>query len=183
MDFCSLQHMRRRRSTHRGLCLPASFRPQGFLTLSTACSLRGRAGFVSHRLRSWDSPFGAFSSRQVFGVLRARTCPRTVSPATVPLAEASGRPGGPRFLGFYPAKSPMAARRVFSTPIAGGSLGFSLSRLPGEGLGRDFARPPLARFSPDPCEPTDCAPESQSTFARPQPRPCGEPRGRMRRPS
>jgi len=183
MDFCSLQHMRRRRSTQRGLCLPAPFRPQGFLTLSTACSLRGRAGFVSHRRRSWDSPFGAFSSRQVFGVLRARKHPLTVLPAIAPLAEASGRPGGPRFLGFYPAKSPVAAKRVFSAPTAGGSLGFSLSRLPGEGLGRDFARPPLSRFSADSREPTERASEFRSTFARPQPGPRGEPRGRMRRPS
>jgi len=54
-----------RRSTCRGLCLPAWLRPQGLATLSTPYSLRSLAGFVSHRQRSWDSPFGAFSSRKV----------------------------------------------------------------------------------------------------------------------
>jgi hypothetical protein len=57
--FCSLQHAKIRRSTGRGLYLPATFRLQGLVTLLTACSLQARAGFVSHRRRSWDSPFGA----------------------------------------------------------------------------------------------------------------------------
>jgi len=56
---------RNRGSTFHGLCLPASFRLQGLATLLTAYSPRSRAGFVSHRQRSWDSPFGAFSSRKV----------------------------------------------------------------------------------------------------------------------
>jgi hypothetical protein len=49
----------------RGLCLPAAFRLQGLATLLTASSLRTPAGSVSHRQRSWDSPFGAFSSTRV----------------------------------------------------------------------------------------------------------------------
>jgi hypothetical protein len=44
---------------------PASFRPQGFVSLSAVLSLRNRAGFVSHRRRSWDSPFEGFPSREV----------------------------------------------------------------------------------------------------------------------
>jgi hypothetical protein len=48
---------------------PATFRLQGLATLLTACALRSRAGSVSHRRRSWDSPFGAFSSRKVSGIL------------------------------------------------------------------------------------------------------------------
>jgi hypothetical protein len=47
------------------VCQPATFRLQGLITLLTAYSLRSRAGFLSHRQRSWDSPFGAFSSRKV----------------------------------------------------------------------------------------------------------------------
>jgi hypothetical protein len=54
-----------RRSTSHGLCLPATFRLQGLATLLAAYSRRARAGFVSHRRRSWDSPFGAFPSRKV----------------------------------------------------------------------------------------------------------------------
>jgi hypothetical protein len=42
----------------------ARFRLQGLVTLLTAFSLESRAGFVSHRRRSWDSPFGGFTSRE-----------------------------------------------------------------------------------------------------------------------
>jgi hypothetical protein len=48
---------------------PATFRLQGLVTLLTVSSLRSRAGSVSHRQRSWDSPFGAFPSREVPGLL------------------------------------------------------------------------------------------------------------------
>jgi hypothetical protein len=65
MGFCSLQHLRDRRSTLRGLASPATFRPQGLVTLSTVFSLRTRAGLVSCRQRSWDSPFEAFPSQKV----------------------------------------------------------------------------------------------------------------------
>jgi hypothetical protein len=44
---------------------PATFRLQGLVTLLAVYSRRARAGFLSHRRRSWDSPFGAFSSRKV----------------------------------------------------------------------------------------------------------------------
>jgi hypothetical protein len=67
MGFASLQHIRIRRSTDRELYLPAVFRLQGLVTLLTVYSLRIRAGFVSHRQRSWDSPFGAFPSQKVSG--------------------------------------------------------------------------------------------------------------------
>ena len=67
MGFRSLQHLRNRRSTGRGRYLPATFRLQGLATLLTVSSLRSRAGSVSSRQRSWDSPFGAFSSRKVHG--------------------------------------------------------------------------------------------------------------------
>jgi hypothetical protein len=46
-------------------CLPATFRPQGLVTLSTVCSLTRLAGFISRRQRLWGSPFGAFSSLKV----------------------------------------------------------------------------------------------------------------------
>jgi len=53
------------RSTIRGFCLPASFRLQGLVALVTVSSRRFRAGSVSRRQRSWDLPFGAFSSHRV----------------------------------------------------------------------------------------------------------------------
>lgn len=63
MDFRSLQHLQvlRVRPFHERSLL-ATFRPQGLVTLSTACSLQNRVGRVSDRQRSWDSPFGAFSA-------------------------------------------------------------------------------------------------------------------------
>jgi hypothetical protein len=129
VGFCSLQHMKNRRSTCRGLCLPATFRLQGLATLLTASSLRFRAGFVSHRQRSWDSPFGAFPSRKVFGALPPRKHPHTVSPAVAPAGDPTGRPGRPRFLGFGPFESPWhpdvcLARRLLDAPLGFTLLGF-----------------------------------------------------------
>jgi len=49
----------------RALPAPATVRPQGLATLAAVYALRGLAGFVSHRRRSWDLPFGAFSFRKV----------------------------------------------------------------------------------------------------------------------
>jgi hypothetical protein len=65
MGFVSLRHMRERRSTSRGFCLPAVFHPQGLTTLPAASSLRTPVGSVSPRRRPWDLPFGAFPSRKV----------------------------------------------------------------------------------------------------------------------
>jgi hypothetical protein len=70
---------------------PASFRLQGLATLLTAYSLESRAGFVSHRQRSWDSPFGGFPSRRISAAFQLRGthiplarqyfCRRSVRPA------------------------------------------------------------------------------------------------------
>jgi len=62
--FRSLWHIWSARSGSRGLCLPATFRPQGLATLATAYSLANLAGLVSCRQRLWDFPFGAFSSAE-----------------------------------------------------------------------------------------------------------------------
>jgi len=70
MGFGSLQHIRNPRSTSRGPSQPAKFRLQGLVTLLTAYSLESRAGFVSHRRRSWDSPFGGFLSPQASTAFR-----------------------------------------------------------------------------------------------------------------
>jgi len=93
----------------RALPGPATLRLQGLATLLTLYSLRARAGFVSHRRRSWDSPFGASSSRKVAGAFPRRSDPRAVSPVGYPAAEAVGRPNGPRLLGFDPSGSPWSA--------------------------------------------------------------------------
>jgi hypothetical protein len=64
----------------RALPAPATVRLQGLVTLWAVCALRARAGFVSHRRRSGDSPFGAFSSRKASvpfraGLTRVPFCP------------------------------------------------------------------------------------------------------------
>jgi hypothetical protein len=62
----------------RALPAPAMVRLQGLTTLGAVYALRARAGFVSRRRRSWDSPFGAFSSREGVHALSNRTGPLTV---------------------------------------------------------------------------------------------------------
>jgi hypothetical protein len=147
MGFRSLQHIKVRRSTYRRLYLPATFRLQGLVTLLTAYSLRARAGSVSHRRRSWDYP-SELTSRKVSTAFPQWIHPPTVPPAVVPNAVATDRPGKPRLLGVDPSGSSCRpavglAHRAQDTPLGFALLGFSRN-----GLGQDFARPPLARFSP-----------------------------------
>jgi hypothetical protein len=88
-----------RRSTHRGFYLPATFRLQGLVTLWAAYSRRSLAGFFSHRQRSWDSPFEAFSSRKASMCITTWKNPPTVPPADHHIAETMGRHSRPQFLG------------------------------------------------------------------------------------
>ena len=140
MGFASLQHMKYRRYAFRELCLLATFRLQGLATLLTVYSLRNRAGFVSHRQRSWDSPFGAFPSQKVSGRFRlGRThIPFTRRYTLAP--KCRGRLDEPRFLGFDPSESPWRPdvcliRRPLVAP-----LGLTLPGLSAEAL---------IRISPD----------------------------------
>jgi hypothetical protein len=149
MGFCSLQRSGARRSTVRGFATPATFRPQGLAALSAAYSLRARAGFVSHRQRSWDSPFGAFSSRKVSARLREEEptyrfscrCYRRRSDGPARQAAVSG---------LLPLPESLAAGRGISAPPTGCSLGFHPSRACGRSLGRALTRPPLTRFTDAP---------------------------------
>jgi hypothetical protein len=158
MDFCSLQHIRDRRSTSRELCLPATFRLQGLSTLMTAFSLRSLAGFVSHRQRSWDSPFGAFPSRKVSRRLRlkaptyrfSRDCTRRSSGMPASRAAVSG---------LLPVRESLARRHAFNVSAAGCSHGLCPSRVSVGHLGRDFAQPPLTRFR-SPAGASAAAPQS-----------------------
>jgi hypothetical protein len=160
MGFRSLQHIRNPRSTSREPSKPATFRLQGLATLLTACSLESRAGFVSHRRRSWDSPFGGFLSRQTSTAFRpGRT--------HVPLAQR-----------YFRRRSVRPARRASvsgSTPVrialrpCGGlarqppapPLGFPPLGLACEDLAPDFSRTPLTCFaSPGDCSPGQITPQS-----------------------
>jgi hypothetical protein len=86
----------------------ATFRLQGLVTLLAVSSLRTPAGFVSRRRRSWDSPFGAFPSREVSGA----------------------SPPGRTHLPFPPADSPGTRRRRVG-PAGRGSWALPLPRVPG----------------------------------------------------
>jgi hypothetical protein len=92
----------------RALPTPATVRLQGLVTLWAVYAFRARAGFVSHRRRSWDSPFGAFSSRKV--------------PASFP----SGRTHVP----FNPSLLPSPKR--WAGPTGRGFWALTLPRVPGD---------------------------------------------------
>jgi hypothetical protein len=95
----------------RALPQPATFRLQGLATLMAVYSRRARAGFVSHRRRSWDSPFGAFSSRKVPAAF-ADECTH---------------------LPFHPSVFPTPKR--WAGPIGRGSWVLTLPRVPGSRMG------------------------------------------------
>jgi hypothetical protein len=84
MGFDSLQHMQDAEVHLLRAHPPAAFRLQGLVTLVAAYSLCARAGFVSHRQRSWDLPFGAFSSQKVSAAFPRWMNPHTVFPVGIP---------------------------------------------------------------------------------------------------
>jgi hypothetical protein len=124
MGFLSLQHMRNQRSTCRGCCPPAKFRLQGLVTLLAVYSLRFRAGSISHRQRSWDSPFGAFPSQKASVRYRPNgptyrffcRCAYRRSERPVPQTAVPG---------LRPFRESLASEGILSASIAGCSLGFS----------------------------------------------------------
>jgi hypothetical protein len=146
MDFASLQHMKDRRSTVRGFCLPATFRPQGLITLSAVSSLRSRAGFVSRQQRSWDSPFEAFSSRKVSGRYRPEA-PTYRFSRLLSRRRSVGPVHGPRFLGFDPCRSPSRPNVCLARQPPDAPLGFALPGPANERLDQDFAQSPLSCFA------------------------------------
>jgi len=147
MGFRSLQHIRNRWSTSHGLYLPATFRLQGLFTLLTASSLRFPAGFISHRRRSWDSPFGACSSRKVSPPFDAMMNPHAVFPAFIsPVVWPQGRSRGPQLLGFDPNGNPWRKACFLIRHSLDAPLGLPLRGFTCGSLERDFAHSPLIRF-------------------------------------
>lgn len=119
----------------RALPPPATFRPQGLVTLSAVYALQARAGFVSHRQRSWDSPFGAFSSRKVSAAFPRGLTHMPFLPPVIPAA--IGDWAGPADRGFWALTLPGVprARCRVSASNAGCSLGLC----------------PLRAFQQEPC--------------------------------
>lgn len=115
---------------YRGLCRPASVRPQGLATLSTDYSRPNLAGLVSCRLRSWAWPFRGCSSFAV--ELHSCKSEPTGWFKTRPLVHASTAIRRiPPPLGFAPQKCPLLDGRCYPAtglvPLLGlASLGFVL---------------------------------------------------------
>jgi len=105
-----------------------------------ACSLESRAGFVSHRQRSWDSPFGGFPSREVLPAFRPEGNPHTVTPGSI--SATRRRQTGLTGLGFWARTSRecLATARSFNPATAGASHGVGPSRVCHESLEPGFLR-------------------------------------------
>jgi len=106
MGFASLQRSRMRKSTCGGLALAVAVPPSGFgyplggLLLPRPCRFYFTpAALLGFTLRSFLLPQG-------IRCVSARKDPHTVCPAFATAVETAGRPGRPRFLGFYPCESP-----------------------------------------------------------------------------
>jgi hypothetical protein len=112
----------------RTLPAPASVRLQGLATLLAAYALRARAGFVSHQQRSWDSPFGAFSSQKVSATFPGGRTHVPFLPSVIPPPK---RWAGPTGRGSWALTLPRVPgdRTGFNSPTAGCSLGFCPSRV------------------------------------------------------
>jgi hypothetical protein len=106
----------------RDLPHPATFRPQGLVTLSAACALRARAGLISYRRRSWDFALRSFLLPEGIRRVSAGMNPRTVSPVGSP---ALLRWAGPTGRGSWALTLPGVPgdRRRISAASAGCSPG------------------------------------------------------------
>jgi hypothetical protein len=153
MDFRSLQHIRDRGSTHAGFACPLRSALRVW-SPSRRLAPREPAPALFHA----DSAPGIYPSelspRGRYPDVTARKRPRTVSPAVVPTAEATGRTGRPRFLGFDPSESPSRSNVCLARQPPDAPLGFALLGPASLDLVRDFARPPLTCF----CELNDARP-------------------------
>jgi len=146
MGFCSLQHLRPRRSACHGRSPARHVPPSGFgypldgLLPSKPCrSCFVPAALLGFALRSFllskgNRPFPA------------RKNPHTVRSSVIPLHRSAG--AGSTSRSFWALTLPRVPgnRHVFSTPTAGCSLGLSPFRVLYGSLGRNFVQPPLTRF-------------------------------------
>jgi hypothetical protein len=133
MGFDSLQHMQDAEVHLLRARPPAAFRLQGLATLLTAYSPRSLAGFVSHRRRSWDLPFGAFSSRKVSGAFPPGRTHLPFRPAVYLMQ--SIRPARQATVsGFCPFRKSLAAHMCLARDPLVAPLGFALLGFPARAL-------------------------------------------------
>jgi hypothetical protein len=175
---------RLRRSTVPRGCRPATFRLQGLVALLTVYSLRSRAGLVSCRRRSWDSPFGGFPFQKVPGAFPPGRTHVPLNPPVNPASEDAGPARRASVSGLRPFRKCLAAIRGFSPQTAGASLGFRPSRV--------SRRPPWLTLPPT-SSPAFCStrgepagPPTPRSFNQPSPRPAqrrAEARRQPKQPS
>jgi hypothetical protein len=154
---------------------PATFRLQGLVTLLTAFSLRSRAGSLSHRQRSWDSPFGGPPPG------RYPVCYHPEAPTyRWPWRYSRRRSAGPAqqgpVSGLCPFRKFLVTERGFSPSATGASLGFRSSRALSQRPGTGF-RPSSSHAlyghsdeSPQPPAPQSLDQPSPGPFRQPAPR-------------
>jgi hypothetical protein len=128
MDFCSLQHMKDRRSTWRGVA-PRYVPPSGFV-----CPLDGLLPSVPCRFFFTPAALMGFTLRSFLlpkGIrgVTTRMRPLTVLPVGAPAAVAMGRPSRPRFLGFDPSGRPWRSEEGLAHRPLDAPLGFCPSRV------------------------------------------------------
>jgi len=100
----------------------------------TAYSLESRAGSVSHRRRSWDSPFGGFPSQEALPAFRPEANPPTVAPGSISAARRrqTGLTGPGSWV--HTSRECLATTRSFNPATAGASHGVCPSRVCHESL-------------------------------------------------
>jgi hypothetical protein len=143
---CSLQHMPAKR-VHRSRAAPppAAFRLQGLATLLAACSPRRLVGPLSSRQRSWDSPYGAFSSRVVGCGFPQRRTRLPLRPRLTPARRsAPASIATPSYRALALPRSPVVRRRCLARDGLEAPLGF----LPFQGCAADRLAEGLAPSTP-----------------------------------
>lgn len=118
-------HRRIRGPPHASLKLPATFRLQGLITLLTVYSLESRAGSVSHRQRSWDSPLRRFFPSGRFHCVSAgKDATYRLPPSLLPTRNV-GPADGAAVPGSIPSGSALRPHGCLNRRPPAPSLGFS----------------------------------------------------------
>jgi hypothetical protein len=155
----------------RALPRPATFRLQGLVTLLAAYSRRARAGFLSHRRRSWDSPFGVFPSRKVSGAFADGWTRIPFNLSVFPTPEGVRPAQQASVSGLRPFRESLAAKRGLTRRPLDTPLGFALLGLASQSLAWDHSHTPLTCFAAtDPKISATGTAEYQSALAWPHPR-------------
>jgi hypothetical protein len=154
---------------------PATFRLQGLITLLAAFSLRSRAGSLSHRQRSWDSPFGGPPPER-YPVCYHPETPTYRSPWQYSRRRSAGPARQGPVSGLCPFRKFLATEWGFSPSTTGASLGVrssrALSRRPWTGF-RPSSSHALCRRSdesPQPPAPQSLSQPSPGPFRQPAPK-------------